>query len=621
MRRAVFQKLLFVLLAFLFSGTLPVFADDDSLDIFEFTDKSEDINVSTSHYLRPISKTAENISVITSDDIIRLNAHTLVEVLQTVPGIQLDYLRTPTSFTYFNIQGAVSNTVLILIDGIRQNDFDQNLALPSLIPVQMIERVEIIKGAASAAWGSALGGVINIITKSPNPEKPVSGMVSSSIGSKFTTDSRAELTGSKERFGYYLNAGYLHSDGFTPNTATNQNNLYGKLAYTLPGNGIATVGLSHLTATPGLDEGDSKWGFIHDNSECRRNNGFLKLQQPLGNNLNLDIDGYITNRDDSTKFGGRDDKGAIVFFNNNAVRDSSRGVNSRLTWGDSERSLVAGFEYAHVQANLRDLLSPDPPIYDWSWDSWALYGNGAYTFGRLTILPGIRMDYTGISDDKLSYTLGSTYQFNEVTTLRAYFAEGFSPPTLIRQGGKLQRIQTIQGGIESGAIPYLWLKGTYFNNTLRDSESGGEIAITNQNRQGFEIEARTTPLFNISFTGGYTYLYAKNTDTGERLQTNNQQSVPPHVIKLAMNYDKSDIGLSGALTGNYVIWNSAEGYPSASAGMIWDLNLNWKLRPKSNLSPELFFSGHNLFNGMQTTDPIVYQNASRWFDCGIRVKF
>ena len=624
MRRTVFQKLIVVLLASLLSGVTPVFADDDPLDTLGFTDSPEEALVSTARIPRPTSKTAENVTVITAADIRALNAHTLAEVLQTVPGIQLDYLRTPSSFTYFNIQGALSSTVLVLIDGIRQNDFNQNTTWTGLIPVQQIERVEIIKGAASAAWGPALGGVINIITKTPNPERAVSGMVSGSIGSQFTADSRAELSGTKDRLGYYLTAGNLRSDGFSPNTATNMNNLYGKLVYALPGDGTVTLGMSHLAATPGLDEADvgppRNWGFIHDNNEYRRNNGFLKLQQPLGNKLSLDLDGYFTNRDDHTKLGSRDALGAVYFTNDFVVRDSSRGANARLTWGDSQQSLVTGFEYAYAQATSADLLSPDPPFYNRSWDRWALYGNGAYTIGSLTILPGVRFDHTGITGDSTSYTLGATYQLAENTTVRAYGAKGFTLPTIGNQTTALQKIQTIQGGIESGVVPYLWLKGTYFYNTLRDSEASASSVTTNQDRQGFEIEARSTPLFNLSLTGGYTYLYAKNSDTGERIQTTRDQSVPPHLVKLALNYDKADLGLRGTLTGNYVWWNSPDAF-TQGAGMIWDLHLNWKMRPKSELSPELFFSGHNLFNGVQTTDSMVYRNASRWFEGGVRVNF
>jgi vitamin B12 transporter len=623
LRKNVFQQLLFVLLTLLFSGITPVFAEDDSLEDLGFIDKPEGQLVTTSRIPRPTSKIAENITVITAADIERLNAHTLAEVLQTVPGIQLDYgLRTPTTYTFFNIQGALNTTVLVLIDGIRQNDFDQNTALPGLVPVQQIERIEIIKGAASASWGPALGGVINIITKTPNPERAASGTVSGSIGSKFTADSRAELSGTKERFGYYLTAGNLRSDGLSPNTATNQNNLYGKLSYTLPGNGTATLGMSRLDARPGLDEADTvKWGFVHDNNEYHRSNGFLKFSQPLGVRLNLDIDGYITNRDDHTKWGGLDGQGAVNFFSDNAVKDTTRGSQARITWGDSQQNLVTGVEYAHIHASLRDQLSTAPPAYDMSWDRWALYGNGSYTVDRLTVIPGVRWDRTGVFGDTTSYTLGATYQLGENTTLRVYGADGFSLPSprLINNG--LQKIKTIQGGIESGTVPYLWLKGTYFYNTLRDSQSAGAANLTNQDRQGFEIEARTTPFFNTSLTSGYTYLYAKNSDTGERLQSNSEQAVPPHTVKLALNYDNSNHGLRGALTGNYVWWNASADSMARDAGMIWDLHLNWKLRPTCGVSPELFFSGHNLFNGVQTTDTELYTNAGRWFDGGLRVKF
>ena len=612
-----------MLLALLLGG-VPVFAGDNDFDIFTPGDKKEEPSVPVSRTPRPSSKIAENITVITAADITRLNAHTLADVLQTVPGIQLDYLRTPTTFTYFNIQGALNTTVLVLIDGVRQNDYNQNIAHPGLIPVQQIERIEIIRGAASTAWGSALGGVINIITKTPDPERPISGTISGSIGSQFTADSRGELSGTLNRLSYYLTAGNLRSDGLSPNTATNLNNLYGKLSYRLPNNGTVTFGLSYLKARPGMDEADvgppRNWGFIHDNNEYRRTNGFLKLSQPLGARLTLDLDGYLTNRDDHAKWGGRDNQGAIIFFNDFYTRESSRGAHARLTWGDGQQNLVAGVEYGHVNARSGDLLNP-PSLYDRSWDSWALYGNGAYTVDRLTILPGIRYDITGTAGDKFSYSVGATYQLLENTTLRAYWADGFSLPTLINPG-TLQKIKTIQSGIESGAIPYLWLKGTYFFNTLRNSQSAGQVmTVTNQNRQGFEIEARTVPVQGFSLTSGYTYLDVKDVDTGKQLQTDSNQAVPPHLVKLALNYDHTGIGLRGTLTGNYVWWNSPADYPSQSTGMIWDLHLNWKLKPESDLSPELFFSGRNLFNGVQTTDKEIYKNAGRWFEGGVRVRF
>jgi vitamin B12 transporter len=280
---------------------------------------------------------------------------------------------------------------------------------------------------------------------------------------------------------------------------------------------------------------------------------------------------------------------------------------------------VAGFEYYNAQAKVVDLLSGAPPDYDRKWDSWALFANASYSIGKLTILPGIRHDKTGIAGDNNSYSIGATYQLAESTTLRAYAGQGFSLPTLTNVGN-LQKIKTVQGGIETGAVPHLWLKGTYYYNTLRNSQSAA-LSFTNQTRQGFELEARTTPLFNTSLAAGYTFLYATDSDTGTRLKTDSSQSVPPHLVKLSAIYNNKPLGLTGTLTGNFVYWLAAPGSTTADQGMIWNLHLNWKIKPKSDLSPELFFSGHNLFNGLQTTDTELTKNAGRWFEGGVRLRF
>lgn len=595
----------------------------DSLDLYNGFDEKQ---VTTSRIPRPASQIAENITVITAADIERLNAHTLAEVLQTVPGIQLDYLRTPTTFTFFNLQGALNTTVLVLVDGIRQNDYEQGAAPPGLIPVQQIERIEIIKGAASAAWGSALGGVINIVTKTPNPERPISGMVSGSIGSQFTADTRAEASGTVDRIGYYLSAGNIRSDGLNPGTATNLNNLYGKLSYTLPGNGTVTAGIWHLNARPGMDEGDllKYGGRFGDSQDIERTNAFFKLSQPLGSTFRLEVDGYLTNRQDHT----------ISWYDSDsqyydvAAKDSTRGANARLIWGDGQRNLVVGGDYGHVetrygyQGSTQSLGSFGDTFYNKSWDDWAVYANGAYTIGDLTLLPGIRHDKTGRAGDNTSYTLGATYQLTQDTTLRAYAAKGFSLPMVHTDNREPQKVKTVQAGFETGAVPYLWLKGTYFYNALRHSESVGiDPSITDQNRQGFEVELRTAPFSGFSVGSGYTYLDAKDNDTGKRLQSGPSQSVPPHTVKLKLSYDNLPVGVRATVTGNYVWWNSVATTPMSDKGMIWDLHLNWKVFPNKENSPELFFSGHNLFDGSQSTDTTIFDNAPRWYEGGVRVRF
>ncbi|MDD2852044.1 MAG: TonB-dependent receptor plug domain-containing protein [Desulfuromonadaceae bacterium] len=599
----------------------PSFAVDELLDAFGLV-SDETLTVS-SHFPRPASKIAENVTIISADDIARINAHTLRDVLQTVSGIQLDYVRTPGTFSLFNVQGALNSTVLVLIDGVRQNDLTQNMAWPGLIPVQQIERIEIIRGAASTAWGSALGGVINISTKVPEPDRKTSGMASASTGKRHTSDSRAELSGTVDRFGYYLSGGNLHSDGLLPNNGINQNNLYGKLSYLLPTKGTLTIGYSYLESHSGMDEEYlASWDIItHDNYKNHQSYGFINLDQPLGERLKLELLSSLTKQDNHGILGHLDSGVAVADLDTES-KEYTRNFNGRLFWGDNLNNLATGFEYTHANGRSKDLLSSDPPLYDRTWNRWAAYSNAAFTLGRLTVLPGLRLDHTGVSSENFSYnyTLGATFKLAENTLLRAYGAKGYGLPIPFTSHG-LMKISTVQGGIESSDVPYLWLKGTCFMNWLKDMESFGDSVLQNQTRQGVELEARTIPLYGLSLSSGYTFTSVRNEDTGATVQTNSQWSVPPQLLKLALNYDNKDVGLRGALTGNYLKWNKSSDSMAANGAMICDLFLSLKLRPNSELSPELFFSARNLFNGVQTTDTELYTNAPRWIEGGVRFKF
>jgi len=125
---------------------------------------------------RHLSRTAENTTVVTAAEIEALNAHTLVDILATVPGIQLENQIGSANLANTRIQGSNFSHVLVLLDGIPYNNLGDNFSDIGLIPARIIERVEIVKGAASSAWGQALGGVINVITNSPAPGRRGGGM-------------------------------------------------------------------------------------------------------------------------------------------------------------------------------------------------------------------------------------------------------------------------------------------------------------------------------------------------------------------------------------------------------------------------------------------------------------
>jgi len=619
-------KLILTLLALLIGLATPVRADqpDESMSLFDLPESAQPA-VTPPRYTRPISRIAENSTIITSAEIALLNAHTLADVLQTVPGVQLDQMQTPGSSVFFSIQGAPDalSHVLVLIDGVQQNNQLQGRSDPARISVQQIEQVEIIKGAAAGSWGQALGGVVNVVTKMPDSDRFIGGSGSSSLGEHGTRDNRGEVSGTIDRFGYYLSGGSLYSKGLLPNNGVNNNNGYAKFTYELPTKGHFTGGLSYVDSAIGLDENT----LVHDNAADQKFYAFLDFNYPIANQLTLNLSGNASNYNSESKLGDNN-QGIVTPFLEFHGHESTRSGKAQLHWGDNRNNLKSGVEYTHGKVQQWESIFRDPAspfLIDKQKDAFAAYANGTFSSGALTILPGIRYDRTGYGDNCLSYSLGTTYQLTEKTVLRGYFANGFGLPLLVYDNGP-QRVWTVQGGIESEAVPYLWLKGTLFYNDIWNAtvtdfnlENPGSTN-REQIKQGFELEARTTAFHGFSLAGGYTYIDARDRESGDRLH-----DVPPNLLKASLQYDEKSIGLKGILTANYVDWNaSTDGNAPRYSATIMDLFLTQRIFSNSSLAPEIFFSIHNLLDGSQyQIDKTfsVYKNTPRWLEGGVRFSF
>src|SRR5574337_578355 len=195
--------------------------------------KEEDLVVqSATRSPQPLSLVADNMTVVTAADIELMNAHTLADVLNTVTGVEVWMTGGPGQIAQASILGSANRHVTVVMDGVVLNHVGTNIADLGFIPVQDIEKIEIIKGAASSVWGSALGGVVNIITKSGRSVDQ-GGVVYGSYGNKKFGDIRAELRGKQDKLGYYLTAGRLQADDLTPRLDAAENTGYMKFAYDL----------------------------------------------------------------------------------------------------------------------------------------------------------------------------------------------------------------------------------------------------------------------------------------------------------------------------------------------------------------------------------------------------
>lgn len=111
--------------------------------------------------------TGSATSVFTRDDIERRQVRYVTDILRTVPGFAVSRSGGPGSQTQVRVRGAEANHVLVLIDGVRANDPATGDEFPwEHLATGAVERIEIVRGAQSALWGSeAIAAVVNISTR------------------------------------------------------------------------------------------------------------------------------------------------------------------------------------------------------------------------------------------------------------------------------------------------------------------------------------------------------------------------------------------------------------------------------------------------------------------------
>lgn len=114
----------------------------------------------------PITDVLADVSIIDRAQIERAGQTGLRELLAQLPGVQIASNGSFTSSTSIFIRGAGASQTVVLIDGIRVGSATSGQPSIENIPLAQIERIEVLRGAASSLYGSdAIGGVIQIITR------------------------------------------------------------------------------------------------------------------------------------------------------------------------------------------------------------------------------------------------------------------------------------------------------------------------------------------------------------------------------------------------------------------------------------------------------------------------
>lgn len=193
----------------------------------------EEVVVTGSRIEEQITRVPANITVITEQDIRASNAKSVPEILRYQEGVVVRDMLGTGRTAQVDIRGfgetGASNT-LVLVDGRRVNPIDMSNINWAQIPIDQIERIEILRGTGTVLYGdSAVGGVINIITKPPDREFSASTAVTA--GSFGRHREQVSVSGGQGSLALSGNFSYDSTGGYRENNHYRATNAGGRLRY------------------------------------------------------------------------------------------------------------------------------------------------------------------------------------------------------------------------------------------------------------------------------------------------------------------------------------------------------------------------------------------------------
>lgn len=607
-------------------------------ELLMFWDEKELYVQTATRSEKPISQVAENMTVITAKDIEVMNANSVSEILARVPGLFVNsQINDFNSTSMLSIQGSEPRHVTVLLDGMPVNLPAEGNAETTFIPVRIIDRIEIIKGAASSAWGSALGGVVNIITRSTGDNATPNGSLGGSWGKNGSRNLDTDLRGKNGPVGYYLYAGQQGSDGLVNSRDFQRSSVFGKLFLT-PTRDL-DITFSGGYSDPFQNMGDLPTLGIRGTAPMRHRfvNGTVEYRATP--ELTVRGGAYLLYRFTTMPLSFLSD-GSLMM--QNSYDEENVGGNLRATWSSGIHTLTVGGEMSRSTldqtTNIGPLFQsfgfPATIASDSAINRVGLFANDTIEFGPLAVTPGFRYDHDDIIGSFYSPSIGLTWELGEHTVARASVARGFTSPPLGWAKGKgfnfvgnpdikSEYGWSYQAGLESGIADLVNLKGTLFFHDTRNGISMEKVAgvktVFNRQdvtRKGYELEADSLPLYNVSLKLGHAY----SRTTWDATQPGYADPAYDTYSFLAgLKYDDRR-SITALLSTSFVYWNYDIAQGAEDTTFIWDLTASKKFRLDDWNSLETFVTVHNIFSGNNYTSN-VYPNPGRWIEGGVRLKF
>ena len=541
-----------------------------------------------------------NITVLSSKELSNLPAHNLAEALNFVGGVDIQ-LRGPVGQpSSLSIQGSQAGHVRIMVDGVLMNSQGMAFADPSQIPLENVERIEIIKGSDSSVWGSSLGGVVNIITKQPQTEKPFQAILSlaATSGAYQYQQENLELSGKSDKFSYLVWMSGLDSNSeFRANSDLVSTKVSSKFNYLFSDNVYLEAAL-HYT---GSDMGGFEFptmGYSEDLSYFARY-GSVKFFIAPDKTWEFNATVKVANQDSKVKDFAIPGSALLAKV---ASQNIFAGIDLQSTFKVADNQTVSS------GADLgRDSLESDLMTGKERFNRQGYYLNYLLNSDKLGVNVGARYDDNEAYGSQFSPSAGAVYHLPLDSHLRVSYSKAFNAPPLIYKyinvispnpDLKAERAPAVyETSLDTKPVKDLSLKFAYYRSEVTDLVTYDFVNNMMDNlsavrRQGVEAEAKYNLAEGLQAQAGSALNRVQDRDTHAIVQGNGSAKL---TYNLGLKYQYQP-NLNISLKGNYRFWNENPANNPNDRKFIWDLKVDYQINQGTGAGQSIFLGVYNIFD-------------------------
>ncbi|MBI4576242.1 MAG: TonB-dependent receptor [Planctomycetes bacterium] len=527
-----------------------------------------------------LGATGRSVTVLDGDTARRAGNRSVGDALRRAQGIEVDQGGGAGSLTTLRIRGAESDHALVLVDGVRVNEFGGGVDLFDL-PLDGVERIEVYRGPGSAAWGAdALSGVVHIVTRrGAGPPRFGLGTEAAGFG---TWHERLWTTGRSGAVSWNVQGTRLDAANDFRNNAFEESASLGRFSLDvgeagrvdwtadwrqsrneLPaedtaGYGIGPRFIGGTFAVNKFFPGDPG-STVYTGDGYTRTRSYvsgLGYTHEVSERWTVTVAHHLYRHDAST----RDRAPLVSGSSGRGLERQTVEARTSLEWAEGARTGV-GVEWSESQVHADPVRVPFPSagvqetfVSHGTWVEQAVE-----TPQGLNLLAGARASRDTDYGSDTSLRTSATWRARAtLTTLRSAWGTGFKAPSLndINTSRQIrpERVESWEAGADQDLGEAVTLGATWFDQRFSDLVAGFPSRnVGRASADGLETTARWGPTAWSRVTAGYTWTRAwflRSSNNGVRKQRMLRR--PEHAGSLALDLTPTDqlgVGVSALFVG------------------------------------------------------------------------